>query len=230
MKQHYRIAGLVVQMDTFGRTEQQAAPYLCADTKVDFILSADWQSYQKKYPYLSPEDCEYIVTGALFYKGLLQCDGIMLHASAVVVDGRAYLFSAPSGTGKSTHTRLWLQKFGKRAFLLNDDKPALRMEDGVWYAYGTPWSGKDDLSVNERVPVAGICFLKRGKENHIESFGGAKAVFAFLEQTVRPAEAEYRERILDSLTRIFKSVPVWQMECNMDMEAADVAYNTMSNI
>ncbi|MBP3313655.1 MAG: hypothetical protein J6K84_03240 [Oscillospiraceae bacterium] len=230
MKQTYRIAGLVVEMDTFGRTEQQAKPYMCEYTTPDMTISADWRAYQQIHPHLSAEECEYILTGATFYKRLIQNNGIMLHASAVVVDGQAYLFSAPSGTGKSTHTRLWLKKFGERAHLLNDDKPALRQENGTWYAYGTPWSGKDDISVNERVPVAGICFIRQGLTNRIDRFCGSRAVFAFLDQTARPAETDYREKIMDVLDHILDSVPVWQMECNMDLEAAEVSSKTMMSV
>ena len=75
---------------------------------------------------------------------------MLLHSSAVVVDGYAYLFSADSGTGKSTHTGLWKQHFGDRAYIINDDKPAIRKVDGEWYVFGTPWSGKTDTSVNPR--------------------------------------------------------------------------------
>ena len=181
MELFYNIAGLTVKMDTFGRTLVQSRPYLCASAEPDITIHTDWRFLQKSQPHLSAEDCEYMQTGTEFYKQLLRKDGIMLHASAVVVDHRAYLFSAPSGTGKSTHTQLWLKKFGPRAYLLNDDKPALRRIDGTWYAFGTPWSGKCDLSVNRQVPVAGICFLQRGEENRISPLHGAQAVFSFLD-------------------------------------------------
>lgn len=152
----------------------------------------------------------------------------MLHASAVVVDGWSYLFSGPCAVGKSTHTGLWLRQFGTRAFILNDDKPALRMENGRWYAYGTPWSGKHDLSNNLRVPIAGLCFLRQGQENAITPFGGAKAIYALLEQTVRPPEAQLRERLLTLMDRLLTDVPFWQMECNMETSAAQMSFDIMS--
>ena len=152
----------------------------------------------------------------------------MLHASAVVVDDYAYLFSADSGTGKSTHTRLWLDRFGEQAFILNDDKPALRLEDGVWYAYGTPWSGKHDLSVNARVPVAGICMLHRAEKNEIQPYTGSKAIFELLKQTLRPADPELRAKLMELLDKLMTMVSIWQMGCNMDPEAALVSYEAMS--
>lgn len=192
------------------------------------IIRSDWQALQKAQPHLSDEDCEYLSTGGSFYRQLLKFDGMLLHASAVVVDGYAYLFSAPCGTGKSTHTKLWLRLFGDRAYILNDDKPALRFEDGVWYAYGTPWSGKHDISANVRVPVAGICFLHQAAENTIRPFGGPKAIFSLLEQTARPAGAQLRGQLMALLDKLLTCLPVWEMGCTMALEAAEVSYNAMS--
>lgn len=228
MEQYYKIAGLTVKMDSFGRTVEQAEPYRCDPAEPDIVIRSDWQTLQQRQPHLNDEDCEYLSTGGSFYRQLLAHDGMLLHASAVVLDGRAYLFSAPCGTGKSTHTKLWLQVFGDRATILNDDKPALRLEDGAWYAYGTPWSGKHDISTNSRVPVAGICFLHQAKENTILPFSGPKAIFSLLEQTARPAGAELRRQLMVLLDRLLTQVPVWQMGCNMDPQAALVSYEAMS--
>lgn len=228
MVQYYKVAGLTVQMDTFGRTARQAEAYRCAQAEPDIVIQTDWKAFQQCQPHLNDEDCEYLCTGGSFYRQLLKHNGFLLHSSAVVVDGKAYLFSAACGTGKSTHTKLWLKVFGERAYILNDDKPALRMEDGSWYAYGTPWSGKHDLSTNIRVPVAGICFIQRGKENVIQPYGGSKAVFSFLEQTARPAGMEMRIMMMDLLEKLVAQVPIWRLECNMEPEAAVVSYEAMS--
>lgn len=94
-------------------------------------------------------------------------NGLMLHASAAALGGRACLFSGPCGRGKSTHTRLWQQTFGEAVQVFNDDKPALRRLDGRWYAYGTPWCGKDGINLNQKWPLGGICFLEKSQENRI---------------------------------------------------------------
>lgn len=230
MTQYYNITGLTVAMDSFGRTVTQAQPYRSAPAQPDIVISADWKKLKVSQPHLSDEDCEYLVTGASFYHQLLDFDGMMIHASAVMMDGQAYLFSAPCGTGKSTHTSLWQTVFGAdRARILNDDKPALRLENGVFYAYGTPWSGKTDLNLNEKVPLAGICMLARGEENRIEPFGGVAAIHALLEQTARPRDPRLAGKMLDLLDRLMTCVPVWKMHCNMDPQAARVSYEAMSN-
>lgn len=219
---------MLVKMDSFGRTVEQAEQYLADAGVPDVEIRGNWRLLKEKQPQLSDEDCEYLVTGSSFYRQLLSFDGMMLHASAVVVDGRAYLFTANSGTGKSTHTGLWLKKFGDRAWLLNDDKPALRLENGMWYAYGTPWSGKHDLSRNARVPLGGICSLRRGEENKILPMEPKESIFQILEQTVRPPVPELRGKLLELMDSLITSVPIWKMECNMDPEAAEVSFKAMS--
>lgn len=232
MLRYYKIADLTVSMDSFGKTAEQAEDYLISDydgARADIAITSNRQTLMQRHPHLGEDSCEYLSTGSSFYRQLLDFGGMLIHSSAVVMDGRAYLFSAPCGTGKSTHTALWQRVFGKdTARILNDDKPAVRLEDGCFYAYGTPWSGKTDLNINMRVPLAGVCMLRRGKENHIEPFSGARAVHAILEQTARSKDPDFMAKLLDLLQKLLEKVPVWQMECNMDPEAALVSYQAMS--
>lgn len=230
MLQHYHIAGLTVAMDVSGRTERQAQPYLANKTgKPDIEIHVNLHAVQAQMPYLSPEDCEYLATGDSFYRQLLSFNGMMLHASAVAMDGRAYLFSAPCGTGKSTHATLWQSVFGaERAIVLNDDKPALRWDGVQFLACGTPWSGKTDTSANLCVPLAGVCFLSRGMHNSIRPYAGTSAIHDLLEQTVRPSEPRLVGQLLAILDRLLTHVPVWQLTCNMNSDAALCAYQAMS--
>ncbi len=229
MDQYYNIADLTVIMNTFGITEQRAEKYRCAPSEpVDMRVVSRWEQVRHKYPGVDASSGEYMSTAADFYRKLFDFDGMMLHSSAVVVDGKAYLFTADSGVGKSTHTGLWLKAFGERAYILNDDKPALRRVDGVWYAYGTPWSGKHDISVNARVPVAGIACLTRAAENSIEPFGGTAAIGAIFKQLSRPRMPEIRIKILELLDQLIREVPIWHLSCNMEPQAALVAYAAMS--
>lgn len=231
MERDYLIAGLRVRMDTFGRTEAQAEVYrteTCGEP--DLIITSAPKELQARQPHLSLDDCEYLSTGGSFYRQLLKFDGMMLHSSAVVMDGYAYLFSAPCGTGKSTHTTMWREAFGyDKVLMLNDDKPALRLENGRWYAYGTPWSGKTAQNTNMRVPLGGICVLTRGENNEIAPFGGAKAVLALLEQTARSANKEGRARLLELVNSLMETVPVWKLKCTPTPDAARVSQKAMSD-
>ena len=216
-------------MDSFGRLPIQSEPYRIEPVATPDILipKNTYPEYQKLYPWVSDEEAEYMTTGASFYRHLLNFGGMMLHSSAVVKDGRAYLFTADCGTGKSTHTQLWLKEFPD-AFILNDDKPALRREEDGWFAYGTPWSGKTDQSVNARIPLGGIAVLERAEENHIAPLGGVEAVRALLKQVNRPKAAEYRIKMMELLDKLITEVPIWKLSCNMEPEAAHIAFDAMS--
>lgn len=230
MERDYLIAGLRVRMDTFGRTETQAEPYLTqTEGEADIVVTSRREELRARQPHLTLESCEYLSTGGSFYRQLLTFGGMMLHSSAVMMDGYAYLFSAPCGTGKSTHTTMWRETFGyDRALMLNDDKPALRLENGRWYAYGTPWSGKTAQNINTRVPLGGICVLTRGETNEITPFGGTQAVLALLEQTSRPAGLDGRGRLLELISCLLETVPVWKLKCTPTHEAALVSHKAMS--
>ncbi len=231
----YNIAGLTVKIENCGgRTLKQAKAYLSENQSesqnIDIVINVDDARVKravKEHPELSAPDWDYMISGNDFYVGLLHFDGILLHSSCVVVDGVAYAFSADSGVGKSTHTQLWLKHFGDRAYILNDDKPAIRKIDGKIYACGTPWSGKNDCSVPEIVPLGGICFIERDTYNHIEKAPVEKAVFNIFSQTLRKLGETNMDRLLDVIESIFSSVPLYQLGCNISDEAVEVAYGTM---
>lgn len=230
MEQDYRIAGLRVRMDTFGRTAALAQPY-CIDfgAKADICIQSQQGYYRQRQADAPEDDLEYMGTSRDFYTKLLQYDGMALHASAVMVDGRAYLFSADSGVGKSTHTALWQQLLGKdRAIIINDDKPALRWVDGQWLAYGTPWCGKDGLNHNLCAPVGGICFLQRGASNAITPYLADDLLFRFLRQTIIVRESSYMDRMLTLVDSLTKQVPIWQLHCTPTLEAARLTYQQMA--
>lgn len=231
----YDIAGLKVNMvNPKGRTAKQAQPYLAADQDenqhIDIVINVDEKRVLKameEHPELVQDDWEYMITGSDFYTELLKYNGILLHSSCIVVDGMAYAFSADSGTGKSTHTQLWLKYFGDRAHMLNDDKPAIRLIDGKVYACGTPWSGKYDYSSPEIAELAGICFLERSEENWIRKADTGKAVFNIFSQTVRKLNADRMDMLFDVLEQIFAKVPLYEFGCNISREAVLTSYNAM---
>ena len=159
---------------------------------------------------------------------LLARDTLMLHGSTVCVDGKAYLFTAPCGTGKSTHTRLWREKFGQRAVMVNDDKPFLQLSENGVLAYGSPWSGKHGLATNICVPLKGICLLHRGTENTIEPIDADRLAEFLLHQAHQPTDPALMQKTCVLVDRIAKTVPLWEMYCNKEPEAAEVAYRAMS--
>ena len=158
---------------------------------------------------------------------LVNRNTLLLHGSTVAVDGEAYLFTAPCGTGKSTHTRLWRELFGERAVMVNDDKPFLQItSDGV-LAYGSPWSGKHGLASNVCVPLKGICLLHRGSENVIRRAEPKDLINFLRRQAHVPADASLAQKMLSLVDALAETVPLWEMDCNKDSDAAQVAYLAM---
>lgn len=227
----YKIADIIVDFDVkYVRLKKQIQDYIYEGerpTNIEVRYADELlETLQKRFFELDIDSIEYLFYGTEFYNALVHFNGIMLHSSCVVNNGKAYLFSATSGTGKSTHTQLWLKQYPD-AYILNDDKPAIRIcPDGI-YAYGTPFSGKTDLNVNTRVPIGGICMLSRGEKNQIERISTEYALCGILSQTVRPSKEEEMDKVLTTLDKIVSETPVYKLACNMDISAARVAYEFM---
>lgn len=174
---------------------------------------------------------EYLETLAVYRKiaeKIVDYDILLFHGSVVAVDGIGYLFTAKSGTGKSTHTRLWREQFGDRAVMVNDDKPLLKITDHGVIACGTPWDGKHHLSNNIAVPLRAICILERSVTNHIEPVTPKDAYAMLMQQSYRPARPEALKNMLNLMDRLTGSVSLYRLGCNMEREAAQTAYEGMN--
>ena len=152
---------------------------------------------------------------------------ILFHGSAIELDGVTYIFTAKSGTGKSTHTRLWREHFGKRAVMVNDDKPLIHVGDGAVTVYGTPWNGKHNLGENMSSPLHAICILERAEKNSIVKVDPMSVFVNIFGQTFRPSDAEPMKKVLVLVDKMLKQVPVYRLGCNMDPDAVEVSYNGM---
>ena len=195
----------------------------------DKAAAADLKAGREVVPW--PDD--YLETLAIYRKiaeRLPDYDALLIHGSCICVDGDGYLFAAKSGTGKSTHARLWRELLGGRAAMVNDDKPMLRMTGNVAVAYGTPWDGKHHLSGNIAAPLKAICFLEQSPENHIREIAPSEALPALLGQVYRPADAAAMARTLNLVDRLAGCVKLYRLGCNMNIEAAQLAYETMRGV
>lgn len=162
-------------------------------------------------------------------EALFAYDTLLFHGSVVAVDGVAYLFTAKSGTGKSTHTRLWREVFGDRAVMINDDKPFLHVEEAGVTVFGSPWNGKHGLGCNASAPLKAICILQRGEQNRIRRIQARDAVSMLIQQSNRPQNRQLMLQYMRLLDRVAARVVFYQLECNMEPQAAKVAYEAMAN-
>lgn len=152
---------------------------------------------------------------------------ILMHGSAICVNGKGYIFTAPSGTGKSTHTAMLKKLFGDQAVMVNDDKPFLHITDQGVFVCGTPWMGKHNLGNNMCVPLAGIFFLRRSEENVLERIEPSKAVSRLIAQCHRPEDPEKMMLSFDMFDKILNSVALYDLGCNMDISAAQLSASIM---
>lgn len=159
---------------------------------------------------------------------ILKYDAFMMHGAVIEYEGKGYLFTAKSGTGKTTHIRLWKKLFGDdKVTIVNGDKPIIRFIDGKVYAYGTPWNGKEHYGTNSRVELSAICFLERGEENSIKKISDIEALPRIFSQIMIHDSADLGKQ-MELVDKLFEKVPTYLLECNMDVEAAKVAYEGMS--
>ena len=168
----------------------------------------------------------YLETLALYRKiaeALVEFNIVLFHGSAVSLDGEVYLFTAKSGTGKSTHTRLWRELFGDRVVMINDDKPLLEITESGVTVYGTPWDGKHRLSTNASAPLKAICILERSEKNTISRQEPISTYVSVLSQTYKLTEPDAARKMLALVDKIIKTIPIYKLGCNMEREAAKVS-------
>ena len=235
------IAGLVVCVQPlFQSTREYCKPYL-TDKIPEFFVNVTEEDLTFQQIRLEQEAIEEGLKTRKFTEPFLEratiqhrvadqllCrNTLMLHGSTVSVDGRAYLFTAPCKTGKSTHTRLWRERFGPRAIMVNDDMPFLQITSDRVLAYGSPWCGKHGLDTNMCVPLQGICFLHRGKENVIRRIEPECGIAALRRQMHTPADVSLLQSARSLVEMLVEKVPLWEMYCNTEPDAARISYLAM---
>ena len=223
----YEIAGLKVEMKPkFGRLIRQSEAYQSSGKPVMTVTPDVNDEAYTALDKRTDEEREYICLSAAFCRDIIRYGRFFLHASAVVYNGEAYLFSAPSGMGKSTHTAMWLKQF-PGSYILNDDKPVIYPEKDHITVWGTPFSGKTDLQVNQGVPLKAICFLKQGDENSISRISEDRAIALTLNNTYRPKSGEDMNYLLDMVEQVVARINIFEMSCTGETEAAEMSYRAM---
>ena len=242
MQSTYRLAGHAIKIESlYSQVHTLCAAYRVEDDAEYCITTAPADiAYERKRSARADElegvavreySNPYLETLAVYRKLaqlLVQDDILLMHGAVVAVDGQAYLFTAKSGTGKTTHTRLWMQQFGDRAVMVNGDKPLLHVTNTGVTVYGTPWDGKEHLSRNIACPLKAVCILTRSETNHIERISSKEALTMLCQQSYRPAQPAALRKTLALVDLLSSSVPLYKLGCNMEPEAALVAYHGMN--
>ena len=205
-------------------------------------LSLDQESSVDVYAVATKEDIEaerlqsdgysngYLENICLYRNLCLQLpkfNRMLLHAAVLEIDGNAYAFLGRSGTGKSTHTGLWLDCFSG-AKIVNGDKPILSVEETGVIAYGTPWMGKEGRGENTKAPLKGLCFLQQAKENSIRRLSPSETSSRLFTQLLIPTEETAAEKTLELADRLITTVPAWLLCCDISDEAVRLSFEAMT--
>jgi len=241
MTKKYKMAEKVIEVTSiYEKVHDYCKDYL-TDESADFSVCtipkdiiAEKQKSDSEYAYegkKSPNFSDALLEETAVYRKIAEkmpaFDTVVFHGSVIEVDGNGFLFTAKSGTGKSTHTALWREYLGDKAVMVNDDKPMLKITDSGVIAYGTPYNGKHHLGCNMSVPLKAICILTRGENNIIVRIDKSEAYAMLLQQVYRPQDPIQMAKTLKLVDKMATSVELYKLACNMDIEAAEVAYNTM---
>ena len=198
------------------------------DIAAERIKAARERELEGLAPYeFSPE---YLETLALYRKiagVLVDFDTVLFHGSALSMDGSAYIFTAKSGTGKSTHASIWRRLFGDRVVMINDDKPLLKIKDGEVVVFGTPWCGKHGLGANVSAPLKSVAIIERAENNSISPCPDSDAFVHLYNQTYRIPDKNKLARTLSLLYKLRSAVSIFVLKCNMEDDAARTAYDAM---
>ena len=232
------LAGFAIRVESIhDEVFDMCASYLAPDAEPDFrvaISPADIAAEREKARRQDeregriPEEYSdaYLETLAVYRQiaETMPARGVFLmHGSAVALGESCWLFTAPSGVGKTTHTKLWLESI-EGSYVVNGDKPLIRRREDAFAVCGTPWSGKEGWNRNTMVPLKGIVFLSRGAENSIVRASAADTLPLLIGQTYRPMDVGAQKRTLELLQALCGQVPFYKLTCNMEPAAALTAF------
>ena len=228
----YEFAGKTVEVNSLHEAVHRYCAAYRSDAPADFSVTISQEDieYERAREETPGHADAYLEELAVYRKvseKMPYYDTILFHGSVIAVDGVAYVFTAKSGTGKSTHTALWRRLFGDRAVMVNDDKPLLHIGDVVT-AYGTPYDGKHKLSNKIAVPLKAVCILERAEENSIVKITRSEAYPMLVQQAYRPADVVAMQKTLSLIDKMADTVGLFRLGCNMDPDAARVAYEGMN--
>lgn len=163
------------------------------------------------------------MAGLAFRNRLIKKEGIQIHSSAIEYENKGLIFSAPSGTGKSTHTKLWKKMYGSKVTIINDDRPAIRFIEGKPMLCGSPWSGSNELYKNRIVPLQGIVMIEQSQINKIEKLPVTEVLQLLMPRCFMPYyDKGMMNEAMNTLERLIRDVPVYILKCRPDIEAVEL--------
>ncbi|MDO4565137.1 MAG: hypothetical protein Q4C04_05935 [Clostridia bacterium] len=210
--------------------ENLCRDYFSEFEQADFSIAASEDDIRREHSavggLMSLDYCEATCLYRNLCNEILLLDAFLLHGAAVEKDGQACIFLGKSGGGKSTHALL-LTQYYPDLNIINIDKPIIRLIDGKFFAYGTPWCGKEGVQTDARAEVKAICFLEKAADNSICRIEDFEAVNRYFHQLLIPKEPQQAVKLLTLTDRFLRRTPAYLMRCSISYEAAQLSYNTL---
>ena len=225
----YLIADLVTELTPkYNTLKKLCEPFIYkGERSTDIKLSVTDEYISKLHSRMTDkstiENAEEFAYSGVFNRAIIKHNAMLIHSSAVCYEDKAYLFSAGSGVGKSTHTKLWLDAFPDKAEIINDDKPVVRLMDNIPIVYGTPFDGGSGIAKNKSAPLKAVVFLERGTENKIRKATTQEILNNLYFSTVRFINRNDADLLLKNIELIIKKTQFYIMQCIMDVSAAILA-------
>ena len=229
----YDIAGFRVQLNNkYPFTEKFCQKYLSEDQAsppdvVASVSDAEFAAEKEQSPGFSDGYIENICLYRSLCLQMPQYARMLLHASILQYGDNAYAFLGRSGTGKSTHTKLWLQ-YIPETFVLNGDKPILEEKDDCFIAYGTPWQGKEGWGSKGQAPLKALCFLEQAKENSIRKLTPAETASRLFLQILMPNQEDAAVATLDLADHLIAKTPAYLLKCDISEEAVKTSFSCIT--
>lgn len=230
----YRIADVIVEMSpSFSETAYWYEPYRIdedAEPQMSIVPSFEDMDYLvKNGKDITEAVAENIILCNMFNHRLLKYYGSYIHSSALKYNDKVYLFSGPSGEGKSTHTRKWCRLFPDKTRVINDDKPSFRIIDGKCIVYGTPFAGGTDIQLNDSAELGAIVFIERSQENRLVRLDNRQAITEIMKQTPKRYSSRAQSRLLSMYSDIITAYPVYKLYCENNDGAVEAAFEIVNN-
>ena len=233
------LAGLTIEMNTrFEYVENFCRDYIIDNPEkmADIVASVTPERVQEEMCRVKEEiqedvTEEYTETLALYRsiaEQLPKFGCFVFHGAAISFDGKGYLFTAPSCTGKTTHICLWRKFLGKRVDIINGDKPILRINDDGVSVCSTPWAGKENWHKNVIMPLAGACIINRGTDNLCIRQTPQEALRNVMHQVYLPKNTQSTGQTLENIDKLLKLVPFYRLTCDISENAVKASFEALT--
>lgn len=224
-----RLADLNIRIENrYPFLEDMCRAYKVSEGAEDFTVAvSDAEILAEDAGRTAPGYAESLAVYRKIAEKILLYDGFLMHGATLETAGHGISFLAKSGVGKTTHMALWKKLLGDKMQVINGDKPLIRFRDGVPFAYGTPWAGKEGLQTNTCAPLKAVCFLSRGEHNEAVPCRKEDAFMQLLPQIYTPKDGEKMGVLLEKIGQFIESVSFFSVRCTMTSEAAKTVHRAI---